>query len=299
MRRIGGYISALLLCIFSPEPCSSFFSHPSSSSGRYVVSTPYQTSEPFYSHSLSRPVLRATAPELASSYERLIETLYARPNDISPIEQKMTHILSDFKAASTASTFEYIRDITKAKQFGTFVNVVSADFSSTLLSFGTAAEALGINRDIAEFVLIIFAFGAVSLLSRPFLGDRWRYQKKPRSPYSEEYNAEEADLYFESKPLRVVVRSIEILGASLSFGLSILIDYLNDKINDLETESKRAEELTAILTQLGPTFIKIGQSLSIRSDLLRPAYLRALSTLQDQVSLVKMTFDVVYILNII
>ena len=38
-----------------------------------------------------------------------------------------------------------------------------------------------------------------------------------------------------------------------------------------------------MLTRLGPTFIKVGQSLSIRTDLLRPAYVRGLATLQDQV----------------
>jgi predicted unusual protein kinase regulating ubiquinone biosynthesis (AarF/ABC1/UbiB family) len=37
------------------------------------------------------------------------------------------------------------------------------------------------------------------------------------------------------------------------------------------------------LTTLGPSFIKIGQSLSIRTDLLSPAYVRGLKTLQDQV----------------
>ena len=38
-----------------------------------------------------------------------------------------------------------------------------------------------------------------------------------------------------------------------------------------------------LLTVLGPTFIKIGQSLSIRTDLLSPAYVRGLKSLQDQV----------------
>jgi len=37
------------------------------------------------------------------------------------------------------------------------------------------------------------------------------------------------------------------------------------------------------LTELGPTFIKIGQSLSIRTDILSPAYIRGLASLQDKV----------------
>ena len=55
----------------------------------------------------------------------------------------------------------------------------------------------------------------------------------------------------------------------------------SDKID--ENSEQRAVELAKLLTKLGPSFIKIGQSLSIRTDLLSPAYVRGLQTLQDQV----------------
>ena len=50
-----------------------------------------------------------------------------------------------------------------------------------------------------------------------------------------------------------------------------------------QNEEKRGMELAQLLTKLGPTFIKIGQSLSIRTDILSPAYIRGLTSLQDQV----------------
>ncbi len=50
-----------------------------------------------------------------------------------------------------------------------------------------------------------------------------------------------------------------------------------------ENSYQRGRELAILLTKLGPTFIKVGQSLSIRTDLLSPAYIRGLETLQDQV----------------
>lgn len=50
-----------------------------------------------------------------------------------------------------------------------------------------------------------------------------------------------------------------------------------------ENGELRGEQLAKLLTELGPTFIKVGQSLSIRTDLLSPAYARGLATLQDQV----------------
>ena len=54
---------------------------------------------------------------------------------------------------------------------------------------------------------------------------------------------------------------------------------------DKEPESERAdaERLAKDLENLGPTFVKLGQLLSTRADLLPPVYLDALSRLQDDV----------------
>ena len=46
---------------------------------------------------------------------------------------------------------------------------------------------------------------------------------------------------------------------------------------------QRAAQLVELLTALGPTFIKAGQSASIRTDLLPAAYIKGLTALQDQV----------------
>lgn len=46
---------------------------------------------------------------------------------------------------------------------------------------------------------------------------------------------------------------------------------------------KNPEEVSAALQELGPTFIKMGQILSTRPDLISPAYVKTLRQLQDQV----------------
>src|SRR5436305_443240 len=51
-----------------------------------------------------------------------------------------------------------------------------------------------------------------------------------------------------------------------------------------ETVVADAERLTCDLEQRGPTFIKVGQLLSTRPDLLPPPYIEALSRLQDNVA---------------
>ena len=45
-----------------------------------------------------------------------------------------------------------------------------------------------------------------------------------------------------------------------------------------------AEELACDVERLGPTFVKLGQLLSTRADLLTPAYAEALARLQDDVA---------------
>src|SRR6266508_5064404 len=47
--------------------------------------------------------------------------------------------------------------------------------------------------------------------------------------------------------------------------------------------SETAAQLTTDLEDLGPTYVKLGQVLSTRADLLPPPFLDALSRLQDKV----------------
>src|SRR5215831_5191718 len=55
-----------------------------------------------------------------------------------------------------------------------------------------------------------------------------------------------------------------------------------DQPADTNGESK-AQELPRDLERLGPTFVKVGQLLSSRADLLPPEFLKPLSRLQDKV----------------
>ena len=62
----------------------------------------------------------------------------------------------------------------------------------------------------------------------------------------------------------------------------ILVKY-GRNVPDTADESDAPEKLAHELEQLGPTFIKLGQLLSTRADLLPPAYLEALARLQDEI----------------
>jgi len=101
-------------------------------------------------------------------------------------------------------------------------------------------------------------------------------------PYPDgRYDAETAATYFSQRPWLVAIRAAELASTTLGFAVKLLLDSQTGRWEEMS--STRARELTDILTRLGPTFIKIGQALSIRADLLSPAYLVALTELQDKV----------------
>jgi ubiquinone biosynthesis protein len=64
----------------------------------------------------------------------------------------------------------------------------------------------------------------------------------------------------------------------------VQFDGLAPEVRDDGAPPPEAEELADDLERLGPTFIKLGQLLSTRTDVLPPAYTKALSRLQDDVA---------------
>ncbi len=86
--------------------------------------------------------------------------------------------------------------------------------------------------------------------------------------------------YYRSRFLQVWGRLLTIIWkfSALAFGI-----WLDKKRGRAEkNEIKRATQLRIILTQLGPAFIKVGQALSTRPDLVSPIFLEELTKLQDQ-----------------
>jgi predicted unusual protein kinase regulating ubiquinone biosynthesis (AarF/ABC1/UbiB family) len=103
------------------------------------------------------------------------------------------------------------------------------------------------------------------------------------NPYgsTHRYDPVAAQQYFRTRPLEVAGRAVGLLTQSAGFGASLASDFVAGKLE--ENADKRALDLVDLLTDLGPTFIKAGQSASIRTDLLPPAYINGLTALQDRV----------------
>jgi predicted unusual protein kinase regulating ubiquinone biosynthesis (AarF/ABC1/UbiB family) len=97
----------------------------------------------------------------------------------------------------------------------------------------------------------------------------------------------------ERLPLRVRLRSLYrffvVIGAFLPFAVAFLRDrrrwlLFGDRRERTDADDRRrARKLRETLLDLGPAFIKFGQMLSTRPDVLPPAYVEELSALQDRV----------------
>ncbi|WAL62867.1 ABC1 kinase family protein [Thermocoleostomius sinensis] len=94
------------------------------------------------------------------------------------------------------------------------------------------------------------------------------------------YDWETIDRYYRRHPWRALWRTLNIIWQFTGFLVGLKKD---EWFNQVErNRSTRAIQLRQILTRLGPTFIKVGQALSTRPDLVRKDFLDELTKLQDQ-----------------
>jgi aarF domain-containing kinase len=96
------------------------------------------------------------------------------------------------------------------------------------------------------------------------------------------YNPEELKKFFARRPKAVITRIFQLISVGGGFALTILLDRILKRSNP-ELEVQRAAELRDLLTSLGPFYIKVGQALSIRPDVLSPRSMVELQKLCDKV----------------
>ncbi|MEL6938595.1 MAG: AarF/ABC1/UbiB kinase family protein [Cyanobacteria bacterium J06598_1] len=94
------------------------------------------------------------------------------------------------------------------------------------------------------------------------------------------YDPEAIAAFYRKRPFQILFRLIKIFWIASGYVLGLLWDKVTgrQKVN----EQKRAEGLRVMLTKLGPAYIKVGQALSTRPDLVTPAAMAEMVKLQDQ-----------------
>lgn len=97
---------------------------------------------------------------------------------------------------------------------------------------------------------------------------------------TQRYNPVAIAAHYRRRPIQVLRRIFTVVWPSLIFALSLWWDKQQSLV--VENQQRRAIQLRELLTELGPAYIKIGQALSTRPDLVPPLYLEELTLLQDQ-----------------
>ena len=94
------------------------------------------------------------------------------------------------------------------------------------------------------------------------------------------YDAEAIAAHYRQRPFQVWGRVFGIFFPFFTFALRW---WWNSRLGFTERKHRQqAVRLREILTHMGPAFIKVGQALSTRPDLVPPEYLEELTRLQDQ-----------------
>lgn len=112
------------------------------------------------------------------------------------------------------------------------------------------------------------------------------YLKIFRKPLPEVYDPEEVACYFNLRPHVVALRVLEVFAAFASAAFRSRVSGFHAVIGNVDKDISQYNFgmlLKETMLNLGPTFIKIGQSLSTRPDIIGSEISKALSGLHDQI----------------
>lgn len=135
-----------------------------------------------------------------------------------------------------------------------------------------------IHRETIAALLVMFSVRLRSLsiavreADNSVSQDQWSQMRR--------YDAAAIAQHYAYRPWRAIWRTLKIIWLFTGFVLGLKWDEWQGQFD--AHKNTRAVQLRQILTQLGPTFIKVGQALSTRPDLIRKDFLEELVKLQDQ-----------------
>ena len=98
------------------------------------------------------------------------------------------------------------------------------------------------------------------------------------------YDSERLAAYFAKRPVAVLTRVLQVASTSGAWVASVAFDAFKGQLTPgSKGEVEAVARLRSVLVSLGPFFIKLGQALSIRPDILSPQAMVQLQQLCDKV----------------
>jgi predicted unusual protein kinase regulating ubiquinone biosynthesis (AarF/ABC1/UbiB family) len=155
-----------------------------------------------------------------------------------------------------------------AWQIETSLNALASDHPA-LAGAAAAAVAAGISLAAARLAGVSGGGGSITVDT----GDL---------PTTYDISAIKA--YWGARPFASFKRTSGLVAKIVTWGISLLADIATGPDTVEANSFKRAAALRDIISEQGPAFVKVGQAVAIRPDLLPPAYLQELQKLLDQVA---------------
>jgi len=148
---------------------------------------------------------------------------------------------------------------------------VMNDKSVSVTTIDSRYTTEDVDREMADLSTVTIANESEILM-----GDVPSEQAAP----SIHYDPDEIAARYERQPFKVFARTLSIFLPLVWFAFRLWWDRVTGGGD--RAQKGQAIHLRKMLTTLGPAFIKIGQALSTRPDLVPPTYLEELTKLQDQ-----------------
>ena len=160
-------------------------------------------------------------------------------------------------------------------------------YENSLLSVAKSSDFLTSKKDDVDLMVKVMRGQGINDDSAAAVGVKLQLvgeedREKSELPY--DYDPQSLKSYFSARPLLVLRRVVQVMTTLGGYALNVAMDrLLGRSLEDTNLEVQRASELRNVITSLGPFYIKLGQALSIRPDVLSPKTMYELQKLCDKV----------------
>ena len=259
--------------------------------------------EAIFTEMLSKAVDPSSAPEGVMTNEILTKATESL-SPLSSVEAITSEILTKGSqlAADISNPGEFLPSF--AKELIEAISKISPESLSSLISPETLSSLMEqewfkylsfivVDNPWHTIAVVAFSVGTwfqLAILNSPI--DFSNDKDLPFQPGADTYSPEKADAFYSKRKFMVLKRVVQLAALTSSFTTGLLFDWLilGKLFKDEEykalarNEPRRAKIALTLCEKLGPTFIKLGQALSIRTDLIPEAYALELRALQDKVT---------------